>query len=1008
MRNWQQLDLWQTQVEAIRMCEGYFADPETETASLVQMPTGAGKTGVIAVLAAIRSTLGAVMVVTPSEALVQQLMTELREKFWATIAAPAGWKRKHVELLLPRRAAEIGRGLAQRSGLVLVGTLQALQRIKETDSAFYTTIRGAVQTVLVDEGHREPAESWGQAIRSLDAKVVLFSATPYRNDQRAFNVSANHHYRLSFDTAVRDAYIRDVEFRELSGPHAPVTFAEEVFAWVDQAKRSHRLPSDAKVIVHAADMSGVKDLVSAFRLAIGGRVDRVVGFHDQFTGQVPGEEKKVEDLARRREHYFIHQFKLLEGLDDPRCMVIALFDDLSNGRLLVQQIGRVLRNPGRATNAPRAVVLHRAGSKAPRIWEGYRTYDQLSDRSPEKVSVRTHGAIDELLKALPEVDYVNGDFRRRVEFDPARLQADLRVPRSCVIYEQATQPTIDTMREGLERKLRESDRFVKCVVLLPAKHVVALVSLVLADTEYLADGYFPEIRLEATVARYHNGHVFLADTRGLQADSLPWIGRKVSPAKLQALFPTHRDTRLSQIAAHNTDIGAGAVRSRTLAARSLVDTTSFMGEDLHVVTRATGTAGGIGGRYVGFSRSRVRDGSGGLCSIEEFCRWTDSLAGQLSSGNAGYDYFQRFSSAVAAPTNPAPVNVLLDLNAIKGTFARSDAVDTTSIDDICSEVVPSGTGSGQYPWEFRISLNGHPVTVAIAYEPTRGVYEIASADLAQFIERANPRQNLVGALNKEQAFRIITATSGVIYVAGDFYDIASNGRLARMRTAVLSLLHPLSALQLIKSEKGTGPGPGPGAGWSAGSLFEFIDQKAAASAGGRRVFGSRFEHLVCDDLNDEVADFIGLQVTGSPRIAFIHAKAKPGTPGAGASDLYDVCAQAAKNLVYVRFGASPLPSNVRKWNGDWHIDTYVVDDRIRCGGLASAALRSQIEKVLENPRTTREVWIALGSILSSSKLEADLRRRVPRAPAMQAAYLLTSLDSACKSVGVELKVFCSP
>jgi hypothetical protein len=450
----------------------------------------------------------------------------------------------------------------------------------------------------------------------------------------------------------------------------------------------------------------------------------------------------------------------------------------------------------------------------------------------------------------------------------------------------------------------------------------------------------------------------------------------------------------------------------------LAETTSFMGEDLHVVTRAAGVAGGVGGRYVGFSRSRVRDGSGELCSIKEFCSWTDGLASQLAPAVSGYDYFDRFSSSIAAPSNPDPVNVLLDLNAIQGAFARSDGTDMKAIEDLCADVTPAGSSGSGHPWHFRVKLDGQPaqlINVGIAYDQQRAIYELESPELAQFTERGNPRRNLIGALNKDQAFRIITATSGVAYVAGAFYDIASAGRLTRMRAAVLSLLYPVTSLRTIRSEKGIPPSPGPNLRWSAGSLFNFIDEEVRHSTSRRRMFTDRFEHLVCDDLNDEVADFIGVQSGPSPKVVFIHAKAKTGDPGAGASNLYDVCAQAAKNLVYIRFGARPLPSNARKWNGSWQITNnswqikaYKVNDRIRCGGLTSAGVRSEIEKALENPRTTREVWIALGSILSKAELESGLSARAPRAYSIQAAYLLMSLDSACKSVGVQLKVFCSP
>jgi superfamily II DNA or RNA helicase len=41
--------------------------------------------------------------------------------------------------------------------------------------------------------------------------------------------------------------------------------------------------------------------------------------------------------------YWLHQTKLLEGVDDPSFVAVAIYDVFGNARQLVQQIGRVLR-----------------------------------------------------------------------------------------------------------------------------------------------------------------------------------------------------------------------------------------------------------------------------------------------------------------------------------------------------------------------------------------------------------------------------------------------------------------------------------------------------------------------------------------------------------------------------------------------------------------------------------------------------------------------------------------
>ena len=47
--------------------------------------------------------------------------------------------------------------------------------------------------------------------------------------------------------------------------------------------------------------------------------------------------------ARPDAQFWIHQFKLMEGIDDPSFVAVAIHDLMGNARQLVQQIGRITR-----------------------------------------------------------------------------------------------------------------------------------------------------------------------------------------------------------------------------------------------------------------------------------------------------------------------------------------------------------------------------------------------------------------------------------------------------------------------------------------------------------------------------------------------------------------------------------------------------------------------------------------------------------------------------------------
>ena len=81
-----ELSLWDHQRKAIEIVLRYvdaFRKGKTAGAALVQMPTGAGKTGVIATLARCVQQITCVLVVTPRVALRGQLERDLSGRFFA-------------------------------------------------------------------------------------------------------------------------------------------------------------------------------------------------------------------------------------------------------------------------------------------------------------------------------------------------------------------------------------------------------------------------------------------------------------------------------------------------------------------------------------------------------------------------------------------------------------------------------------------------------------------------------------------------------------------------------------------------------------------------------------------------------------------------------------------------------------------------------------------------------------------------------------------------------------
>jgi hypothetical protein len=216
------------------------------------MPTGTGKTGVMAVLASRRAAEKPVLVVCPSAALVAQLRLEFESEFWKRLAAPDIWRLDSVVQALPGSIDALSGQLKKAVGkrVIVVATIQAVQQIYAAGEV--SKLHKFIGTILFDEGHREPAPSWAKVIRSFAVPTVLFSATPFRGDLKVFDIDENHIDFLSFSDAVAHALIRGVTIEERALSNDTAIFAKQIIEARDKLVADQIFDKDCKVIVRAA------------------------------------------------------------------------------------------------------------------------------------------------------------------------------------------------------------------------------------------------------------------------------------------------------------------------------------------------------------------------------------------------------------------------------------------------------------------------------------------------------------------------------------------------------------------------------------------------------------------------------------------------------------------------------------------------------------------------------------------------------------------------------------
>lgn len=965
--------LWPHQRDAVDVVLGYIRAFNTYKRSdqfgsaLLRMPTGTGKSGIIAVLAQCFPRLSTVLIVTPWTALRDQIKRDVNQRFWEHINLdPTIWS-KQVQVLLPSNIDTVIQATSKKPA-ILVCTIQTLQRIYSDHPMSFFELGKRIDLVMVDEGHREPAPSWAEAVRSLEVPTVLLSATPYRNDNKMFAVQPGYDFILTHQDAISQRYIRRVEFKEVKFPRNPDGFVDALLAYYKgEFMRQH--PSainEPRVIVRCKDSQEISAIASALK----DRGQKVVAIHDTFSSSDDPDDFHEQQTPNPEESdavFWVHQNKLIEGIDDPRFSLLAIYQPHRNARAF--------------------------------------------NENPEKFEPRQ--VFDTIIHLQPEYQYFDGNFRQRFDFDelPKPLARSLAYLYSARVYKIGDEFSLDELPDRLQEEWEKADRDIRTEPWeSPDENTRVCVYQTCQNSPLLLEHALAEYSLGFTICHIHKGYLFFYDTQAGYSRFVTTTCTRVSPSVLERLFKSKK-ARIKRISLVNSDIGTHVLRRRDLEAFSIQDTSPGLVDHAHFCSNAEGYTlikdHGYVRRYVGFSRARVTDPSTIRCDYPTYIAWLDSLADTLHAGNSPYpEVFDRYARDAQPPAQPEAKNILLDLQDMEDDFVAvnpntNGSKQPMKMDEHCLKV---------HRGSFTCKINDTKYKVDVIYEDKRKQYRLSCNEMAQDYVRIDPvageeQENIIQYLNHEQPFRIVPMSPKVIYSHGHFYEprLPLWGQ-ARGRFDLLKVLRGSPELLDAHSEKS--PANKNGSGWTRGGLFYLLDR--LGKRGGLDPDQSGIDILVCDDMGPEIGDFIAASTT-QRKVMFIHAKDFKGKQ-LSASAFQEVCGQATKNLSWIHpYSISSQPSNVQKWDTPWDGGQLgKVNKRIRRGPSPANEVWEELCKLIADPTTTREVCIALCNGLSAQELENQCNSKTPPPELVQLLFLLQSTWAAISSVGAIFRVYCLP
>jgi hypothetical protein len=994
--------LWEHQKKALAFAIKHLN--ELQSPCLIRMPTGTGKTGVIACLTR-SANEGSSLVLTPWKHLRNQMVYDLEDGFWKKIGFVP--EPTTVVSMFPSNAKDI---LETPARQVIVTTFKSLNQLRHEDEKTYEKLANAVSLVVVDEGHYEPAVEWSKSVKGLKSRTVLLTARPYRNDLKLFRITDTKRstYHFTHEEAVSKGIIRELCCEKLvSTLDIPSLSKSFAVAW-KTAKNNNKLPSlNPRAIVCCSKDEDIEAAVVQLRSA--GLA--AIGVHEQFeNSHSPHLFKEVPNSLNTNAEIWVHQHKLTEGLDDHRFCYVALFTRIRNDRKLIQQIGRILRRDANDRDAP-AILLAPAEFASENEWNAYLEFEtDLKLLDPQHF----RNVVDGLLDSQPKVEYFDGRFRRRFAPGDLSQRPQVIVPPSVLVRTSGKSFSLDKYIEDCTDTLNTADAVILGQdINAPCQKSDTFALWVYAsinNSRILQNTSLYEVRLETHCVVISEGFVFIADSSGNFPDEyLEENSGTVQPKELTRFID--KTFRPTQVNANSSIPYNTILRGADLHGHNLLNVATSLTDRVQICRSVRASSREPGRRYVGIANGRVRkelsEEDRRSFDPEVFVSWANEVAEIMRSNVASSTLFKRYMPTVAPPVNVIPRTICLDMTRSDLSLALPDGKECqlkTSSSQI--EELPRENRT-VYTCTFHFEgkdIDDVAVTFRIDYNRQKRRFWFnkesgASVQVNVEAEDISKTKSFSEFLNQRQDLILIGLSGGhLVYQGRNFYSIDYS-----YAEEVLLNLITRPSTDPCTTEKGTKEEL-TALRQTAKTLFP---KKSLFRAIADRRVDLPFTDtlLICDDLGTECADFLAANLENR-QLALIHAKAGEGT-GISASAFHDVVAQAMKNLVYLTRGAE-APGGVQAWRKKAKWNETAISRIIRApNGLPEkAALWSKLKSdIIDSSDPNLFVVLVTTGCCDLKKLAeatTDANKRTPETA--QLFHLLDGLNGYARQLGVKVHI----
>lgn len=323
------------QIGALHAIMAHFTNAMEQ--GIVVLPTGTGKTETM--LATLVATpCHKVLVVVPSDALRNQLA----EKFLTLgfVKASGGMLSDTAATPIVGIVYEQFDSSEEFSYFVnqcnvIVSTINMISYLSE-NSDYQNVLKSEVSHLFIDEAHHSQAKTWKLLFALFDPnKILLFTATPFRNDKKI--LEGKFLYNYSLKRAQDDGYFKKINLspvREYDKDKADNIIAQKAIAIL----RNDLLRGYDHIMM--ARCNNIKHAEKIFKYYhdMGSDLNPIV-----VHSKIKNKDRIIDNIKKKKHKILICVDMFGEGFDMPELKIAALHDARQSLAITLQTIGRFIR-----------------------------------------------------------------------------------------------------------------------------------------------------------------------------------------------------------------------------------------------------------------------------------------------------------------------------------------------------------------------------------------------------------------------------------------------------------------------------------------------------------------------------------------------------------------------------------------------------------------------------------------------------------------------------------------